>query len=136
ICNLLPETVEFFFEGLTDVTQGVTYTPFFVTTGCHHEVMTWRVELHGDLLGGERHKEVDSSHRFLVLFHRHGVLEALHEIFAVGRDDELPLADLFRIQYEVDDRAPVLIVDRVHNIVEYQEWKLVPGDLRQQDSEP
>lgn len=70
-----------------------------------------RVEFHCDLLGSERHEEVDSGHRFLVLLHRDGVLEALHEILTVGRNDELPLTDLFRIQDEIDDRAPVLVVD-------------------------
>lgn len=92
--------------------MGVARTPLFVASGRYRELVAGRVELHGNLLGSERHEEVDSGHCFLVLFHRHGVLEALHEILTVGRDDELPFANLFRIQDEVDDRAPVLVVKK------------------------
>ena len=56
------------------------------------EVVAGRVELHGYLLGGKWHEEVNSGHRFMVLLHGHGVLKTFHEIFCRKRfdDDELP----------------------------------------------
>lgn len=38
ICDLLPKAVEFFFEGLPNVTQGVANPPFFVATGRQRKV--------------------------------------------------------------------------------------------------